>query len=48
MMTQYPEELIQVMLRNLLKSALAPAMVLDGVLYGICSAFQPFAYFGDV
>jgi hypothetical protein len=48
MMTQYPEELIQVMLRNSLKSALALAMVLDGVLYGICSTFQPFPYFADV
>jgi hypothetical protein len=32
----------------LLKSALAPAMALDGVLYGICSAFRPFPYFDDV
>jgi hypothetical protein len=44
MMTLYPEELIQVMLRNLLKSALARAMALDGVLYGML-CISPFTFF---
>ena len=45
MTTLYPEELIQAMLRNLLKSAPALAMALDGEWYGTCSAISAFSLF---
>jgi hypothetical protein len=47
-MTWYPEEFIQVMLRSLLKSARALAMVLDGVLYGPLCNFNSFFFSLDI